>query len=209
MFQLLQPLGWLALGAVAVPILIHLRRRPIPVVRVGSLRPFLAHRRPSRSRWPREWPLLLLRCALLTALALAFAGLAWTPRTPSPARWCLLVPGTDLQDDHLKDWQKRLAQGFEPRWLAPGFPKVLNREVSPEVGVEAPVWPMLSEADRMLAPGSEAWVFGPTWRSLFQGNRPTVSQLRGFVACRADSSACGGRVIACSSGGGPHRGSEA
>jgi hypothetical protein len=122
--------------------------------------------------------MLLLRCAILTALALAFAGLVWTPRAPSPARWCLLLPGTSLQDNHLNEWQERLAQGFEPRWLSPGFPKVLNRESSPEINVEAPVWPLLGEADRMLAPGSEAWVFGPTWCSLFQGTRPTHSRLR-------------------------------
>ncbi len=178
MFQALQPLALFALGALAVPIVIHLWRRPLPVVRVGSLRPFLAHRRPSRARVLHDWPMLLLRCAILAALALAFAGLQWTPRTPSPARWCLLLPGRGLQDTHLQDWTLRLGEGFEPRWLAPGFPKIIDPTRSPAPSVHAPVWSLLSQADRQLAAGSEAWVFGPTWTCLFQGGRPSVANLR-------------------------------
>lgn len=178
MFQVFQPLALFALGAVAVPILIHLRRRSLPVVRVGSLRPFLALRRTSRARTIEHWPLLLLRCALLAALALACAGLQWTPRTPSPVRWCLLLPGTNLQDMHLQDWKRRLQEGFEPRWLAPGFPRILDPNDSPAPNPRTPVWSLLRDADSRLAVGSEAWVFGPTWASLFEGIRPSVTNLR-------------------------------
>jgi Aerotolerance regulator N-terminal len=178
MFQVVQPLALFALGALAVPIVIHLRRRPLPVVRVGSLRPFLAHQRPSRARTLHNWPIFLLRCALLAALSLALASLQWTPRTPSPTRWCLLLPGTPLQDVHLEDWTLRLREGFEPRWLAPGFPRITNPTNSPVPSVRAPVWSLLSEPDQRLAAGSEAWVFGPTWTSLFEGRRPSVANLR-------------------------------
>lgn len=178
MFQVVHPLGLFALGAVAVPIVIHLRRRPRAVVRVGSLRPFLAHQRPSRAHILQNWPIFLLRCALLVALALAFAGLRWTPRTPSPARWCLLLPGTPLQDAHLQDWTLRLQEGFEPRWLAPDFPSIADPTNSPTPSARAPVWLLLSEADQRLAAGSEAWVFGPTWTSLFEGRRPSLANLR-------------------------------
>ncbi|MDO8348797.1 MAG: BatA domain-containing protein, partial [Planctomycetota bacterium] len=178
MFQVVQPLALLALGTLAVPILIHLWRRPLPVVRVGSLRPFLAHHRPSRARTLQDWPVFLLRCAILVALALAFAGLQWTPRSLTPARWCLLLPGTTLQDTHLQDWTLRLREGFEPRWLAPGFPRITDPTDSPAPSVRAPVWSLLSQADQRLAAGSEAWVFGPTWTSLFEGRRPSVANLR-------------------------------
>lgn len=178
MFQVVHALGLLALGTIVVPIVIHLWRRPLPVVRVGSLRPFLAHRRPSRARFLHEWPLLLLRCGMLAALALALAGLSWTPRKPVPVRWCLQVPGTLLQDSYRHAWNLRLREGFEPRWLAPGFPKILDPAESRPSGIHAPVWTWLSQADREVPAGSEAWVFGPTWRTLFQGTRPTVSRLR-------------------------------
>lgn len=178
MFQVVHPLGLFALGAIAVPIIIHLWRRPLPVVRVGSLRPFMAHRRATRARALHDWPVFLLRCAILVALALAFVGLRWTPRTLSPARWCLLLPGTSLQDTHLQDWTLRLRQGFEPRWLAPDFPRILDPNDSPAPSVGAPVWSLLSQADQRLAAGSESWVFGPTWTSLFEGRRPSVSNLR-------------------------------
>ena len=178
MFQVLHPLGLFALGALAIPVVIHLWRRPSPVVRVGSLRPFLAHQRSSRALTLHDWPVFLLRCALLGVLALALAGLHWTPRTPSPARWCLLLPGTPLSGPHLQDWKLRIQEGFEPRWLAPGFPKITDPTQSPAPNIHTPVWSLLSEADRRLAAGSDAWVFGPTWASLFQGDRPSLSHLR-------------------------------
>lgn len=178
MFQVVQPLALFALAGVAIPILIHLRRRRLPVVRVGTLRPFLSHSRPSRARALHDWPRLLLRCAILTALALAFAGLRWMPRRPPPARWCLLLPGTTLRDDPLRDWTHRLGEGFEPHWLSPGFPHILDPNQSPAPEGRLPVWPLLRQADARLPPGSEAWVFSPTWASLFEGNRPSLTNLR-------------------------------
>jgi hypothetical protein len=184
MLHVVHPLGLFALGAIAIPFVLHLRRRPLRVVRVGSLRPFLAHPRPARARTLRDWPMLLLRCALLVALALALAGLQWAPRTAAPARWALLLPGTALQDSHRQAWQARLAEGFEARWLAPGYPRMTDRtdrtdRTNPPSPDTLPrVWPLLAEADQQLPSGSEAWVFGPTWTFLFEGRRPSVAKVR-------------------------------
>lgn len=178
MFQVVQPLALFALGTLAVPILIHLWRRPRTVVRVGSLRPFLAHRHPSRARTLHDWPLLLLRCAILAALGLAFAGLQWRPQTAPPVRWCLLLPGTQLRDTPLQAWTRRLEDGFEPRWLAPGFPRIVDLNNPSPSNPHTPVWPLLRQADTALPTGSEAWVFGPTWASLFHGDRPSLRNLR-------------------------------
>lgn len=122
--------------------------------------------------------MLLLRCTLLAALALALAGLQWTPQAPTPSRWCLLLPGTHLRDTHLRDWTRLRNEGFEARWIAPGFPRIADPSDSPAPDPRTPVWPLLQEADARLAPGSEAWVFGPTWSSLFNGNRPSTTNLR-------------------------------
>lgn len=178
MLHVVQPLALVALGSLAIPIVIHLRRRPLPVVRVGTLRPFLAHRRPSPARTLREWPMLLLRCILLAALALAMAGLQWTPQASAPSRWCLLLPGTHLQDTHLQHWKRLLREGFEARWIAPGFPRITAPSDAPAPHPRTRVWPLLQEADARLAAGSEAQVFGPTWSSLFEGNRPSTTNLR-------------------------------
>jgi len=178
MLQVLHPLGLLALGALAVPILIHLRHRPRPRVRVGSLRPFLGHALPARSRTLQEWPLLLLRCAVLSALALALAGLRWQPATAPPARWCLLVPGTQLRDSHLQEWNRLLQEGFEPRELSPHFPMLSDRAPTSTPDLTADLWSWLQQADRQLPPESTAWVFGPTWAGWFRGPRPTLPHLK-------------------------------
>lgn len=179
MLHVVQPLALVALGTLAIPLVIHLRRRPLPVVRVGSLRPFLDHRRRSPARTLQEWPMLLLRCAVLAALALALAGLQWKPQAATPSRWCLLLPGTRLQDAHLQDWTRLRREGFDARWIAPGFPRITDPSDSPAPpNPQTSVWPLLREADARLAAGSEAWVFGPTWSSLFQGNRPSTTNLR-------------------------------
>lgn len=177
MLHVVEPLALGTLGTLAIPIVIHLRRRSLPVVRVGSLRPFLAHRRPAPARALREWLMLLLRCTVLAALALALAGLHWTPQTSPPSRWCLLLPGTHLQDAHLQEWTRLRNEGFEARWIAPGFPRIADPSDSPAPNPRTPVWPLLREADARLAAGSEAWVFAPTWSSLFDGNRPSTTNL--------------------------------
>lgn len=71
----LQPWAWLGLGALVVPIVIHLfSRRPARTEKFPSLR-FLAttELRPTRRTRLSDWPLLLVRLAILMAAVTALA----------------------------------------------------------------------------------------------------------------------------------------
>lgn len=176
MLQVAQPFGLLAMTALAVPILIHLRRRPSRVVRVGSLEALRMFRRPRRWLHLHDPLLLALRCAVLIALALCLAGLQWNPRTPPPVRWCLLVPGTELAGTNLVAWNAHRRDGFETRWLLTGFPRIddANPAASALPRPTLDLWSLLREADLRLPADSRVIVFGPTWASQFQGTRPTL-----------------------------------
>ncbi|MBI4506162.1 MAG: BatA domain-containing protein [Chloroflexi bacterium] len=175
MLQFAAPLGLLAVGALVVPLVLHLVRQPLQVVRVGRLPLTPADRRDVRTlRW-HEPLLLALRCALLTALALSLAGLHWQPRAPAPARWLLFIPGTALDAPAQAEWRRLRAEGYEARVLSAGFPPLADAAPPAATGVEA--WSLLREADMRLPAGSQAVVFGPTWASQFHGARPLLSRV--------------------------------
>lgn len=172
MLHFAAPLGLLALGAVLVPLLLHLVRRPRRVVRVGSLDFLAAERHRVKSlRW-RDLLLLALRCALLAALALLLAGPQW--ETARPVRWMLLVPGVELDPAARLKRDQVVAEGFEARWLAPGFPPATTGTPGMEPG---DAWSLLREADAGLPAGSRAVVLGPRWDAQFGGARPVLSRL--------------------------------
>jgi hypothetical protein len=176
MLQFAQPFGLFALATVAVPILMHLRRRPFVIVRVGSLRPLRGNQLPRRWLHLHDPLRLALRCAILTALALSLAGLEWNPRNPSPVRWCLLVPGTELAGTNRVEWDAHGRDGFELRSLSTGFHRIDHadsaRASPPDPSLD--VWSLLRQADLELPAGSRVIVFGPTWSSQFRGIRPTL-----------------------------------
>lgn len=174
MLQFGAPLGLLALAALLVPVLIHLIRRPVPVVRLGSLR-FLteSHRRLKSVRW-RDVLLLVLRLGLLAALALLLAAPRWEPRAPEPARWLLAVPGATFDDAARVEWERLRADGFEARLLAAGFPRVDATGVETEPAVPD-AWSLFREAGLRLPPGSRIVVFGPPRLAYFRGARPVLA----------------------------------
>jgi len=174
MLQLGAPLGLLALAALLVPILIHLIRRPVPVVRLGSLR-FLteSHRRLKSVRW-RDILLLVLRLGLLAALALLLAAPRWEPRAPKPVHWLLAVPGASLDEAARTEWERLRAEGFEARLLAAGFPRIDTLDVEMEPTVPD-AWSLLREAGLRLSPGSRIVVFGPPRLAFFRGSRPALA----------------------------------
>lgn len=179
MLQFAFPLGLLALGALLAPLLLHLVRRPVRVVKVGNLRQIEHERRAVRSlRWD-DRVLLLLRCALLAALAFALAGLHWLPVSTPPARWLLLAPGATLDAASQAEWARLQAEGFSPRRLAAGFPALAATPPAAAAATgETDAWSLLRELDARLPSGSQAVVFGPTRANRFHGSRPTLAHVR-------------------------------
>lgn len=168
------PLGLTALAAVAVPLVIHLIRRPVPTVRLGSLR-FLtkAQRRLSSPRW-RDLLLLAVRCILLAALGLLFAAPRWVPDGTAPVRWVLRVPGEILDADAQRSWQQYVDEGFSPRFLALDFP---TRE--PASGPTQPdIWSYLREADLRLPAGSRVIVVAAPRLGSLIGDRPVMRRIK-------------------------------
>ena len=133
MLTLANPSALLALLGLLVPLAIHLwNRRPGREVAVGSLRWLAAgaNRRLRNLRLEQVW-LLLLRAALLAALAVALAGPQW--RQPQPAGRGQVLVSRELADG------RRLAavrptldslrrRGYALRWLAAGLPLITSAE---------------------------------------------------------------------------------
>ncbi len=119
----------LALLGLLVPLAIYLwNRRPGPEVAVGSLRWLAAGaNRRLRNLKPEQLGLLLLRAALLAALAVAVAGPAWRQARPAGRGQVLVGPELAGAPElaavrPLLDSLRR--QGYALRWLARGFPAV-------------------------------------------------------------------------------------
>src|SRR5260221_7316570 len=121
MIQFGFPAALLAAVAVLAPVVLHLWRPPARTVRLGSLR-FLATvpgRRLRDLRW-RERLLMLLRIALVLALAALLAGPLWLDRREGPQRWALLSPNAVLEGSSRQTWRELLADGYQPRRLESG-----------------------------------------------------------------------------------------
>ncbi|MGI4886842.1 MAG: BatA domain-containing protein [Janthinobacterium lividum] len=129
MFTLTSPSALLALLGLLVPLAIYLwNRRPGPEVAVGSLRWLAAGaNRRLRNLKPEQLALLLLRAAVLGALAVAVAGPAWRQGRPAGRGQVLVGPelaGTPALAAARPGLDSLRRRGYALRWLAPGLPVV-------------------------------------------------------------------------------------
>jgi hypothetical protein len=174
MLALANPMALIALAALAVPLVLHLIRRPVPSVRLGSLKFLTESQRRLRSvRW-RDLLLLLLRCGVLAILALLLAGPRWVPRSDEPVRWVVLLPGGKLDPDGLRRVAELVAGGHDLHYLAPGFP----REEPAPIDGALDAWSLMREGDFRLPAGSHWVVVGPAYADDFKGDRPVLRRLR-------------------------------
>ncbi len=143
MLILASPSALLALLGLLVPLALYLwNRRPGPEVAVGSLRWLAAGaNRRLRTLKPEQLALLLLRAALLGALAVAVAGPAWRRVRPAGQGQVLVGPGlagTPALAAARPGLDSLRRRGYALRWLAPGFPAVaadsLGRYRGPAAG---------------------------------------------------------------------------
>lgn len=163
-FALLAPFGLAALAALALPILLHLvRRLDLQTTDFAALR-WIGHRvRPRRRlRFERPW-LLLLRLALLTAVALLLAQPVRTFLTAPGRPWVVVAPSVALADARAVAQQNEA----EWHWLAPEFPPVEN---APSAGIP-PLASLLRQLDAELPAAAPLVVVVPSVVEGLDGER--------------------------------------
>ena len=164
---LLFPLGLLALAAWLVPLLVHLaRRHQYAPLDFAALRWLRAKVRPRQRVRFDEWPLLLVRLALLAALALLLARPVLQGSAADTHPVIVVAPGLDVAAQQARqpnaDW----------RWLAPGFPPL---EQPAPTGAQ-PLVSLLRELDQQLPIGAPLTVYVPDPMPGADAERPRLSR---------------------------------
>ena len=163
----LLPICLLAFAALALPIAIHLLRKP-----EDRIVPFAAWRHLSRERLPRErlrirqWLLLALRVLLIAALVVLVAMPVRSLQAGPEARWVVVSPQLSVA-------AARAAlnrPGAEWHWLQPGFGPLDEAPASiVDLG-------LLRELDAQLAPNDKLTVIVPERLSGLDAVRPELSR---------------------------------
>ena len=169
----LLPAAFAALGALLVPLLLHLARRSEQrPTAFAALRWLRAKPKPRHRIRFDEWPLLLLRLLLLAAVVVLLARPV-LHGSASHAPWVAVVPGIDLRD--VQD----LGVGADARrhWLAPGFP-ALDTSTAGVAATAAPlaVSSLLRELDAMLPAGVPLTVLVPAQLDGVDAQRPVLGR---------------------------------
>lgn len=115
------PMGLFALGAMLVPLLIHLiRRHEQAAIDFPALRWLRASTQPRRRLRFDDVGLLLLRLLLIALISLLLSMPVLTGEWRKPRHWVAVAAGVDL------DAARGLLHDADAewRWLAPGFPAV-------------------------------------------------------------------------------------
>lgn len=180
--SLLLPLGLFALAALALPIALHLLRRP-----EDRIIPFAAWRYLSRESLPRErlrirqWLLLLLRLLLIAALALLVSMPVRRADAGSPVQWIVVSPQLSAQaaraalDRPNAEWH----------WLQPGFGSL---DEPPSRAIDLG---LLRELDARLAPTDTLAVIVPECLSGLDAVRPELSRAVEWIVVGGDPTQAG------------------
>lgn len=169
----LLPAAFAALGALLVPLLLHLARRseqrPTPFAALRWLR---AKPKPRHRIRFDEWPLLLLRLVLLAALAMLLARPVLYD-SAKVAPWVAVVPGVDLRD------VRAVAAGADARrhWLVPGFPAVDDTTAEDSIAATpVPTSSLLRELDALLPAEVALTVIVPAHLEGVDAQRPVLGR---------------------------------
>jgi aerotolerance regulator-like protein len=157
----LAPLWLAGLGALAVPVALHLwSRRGGRPIRVGSIRLLAGSPPATRRSWIIQDPwLLALRCTVLAALALALARPFWAARAPKAHSMALVA--SEVVD------RASLVDSLRQAGLAVSV-------LEDDAGRTPNLWAALRRADRTASPGTRFVVFAPDRLRYFAGERPTL-----------------------------------
>ena len=185
MLTLTSPAALLALLGLLVPMALYLwNRRPGPEIAVGSLRWLAAgaNRRLRRLK-PEQLGLLLLRAALLGALAVAAAGPAWRQARPASRGQVLVGPelaGTPALVSVRPGLDSLRRRGYALRWLAPGFPLMRTDSLARRVGWSGEDfrWARVRQAADSFPGQPLRVVVADTWRGLLGPHPPLPVAVR-------------------------------
>jgi len=161
----LLPAGLFGLLALALPLLIHLiRRPPTETIPFAALRWLGDVARPQRQWRLRQWLLLLLRLLLITALALL---LAEPVRQASPANERVRAVSPQLP-------APAPVEGLRDVWLAEGFPAIAAD--TPVPPADQPSSSLLRQLDAQLSSGASLQVLVSATLDGTDGLRPQLSR---------------------------------
>ena len=187
------PLGLLSLLAVLVPLAIHLlSRKPGKIVKVGHLQ-FLESSASSRFKSLKlsEWPLLLVRLALLTLLAFMLAQPLWREKTAgaTPARTKVFV-APELLASHsvARAFLDSLAAGGHELYsFTAGFPALRSGEAFTSVFEGSHNWSLVRELDDRLPALAPIQVVAVDRLSDYRGERPSLRREVGWKTFAAST----------------------
>jgi hypothetical protein len=201
MFGLLNPIWLFALGALSIPLLIHLWNvKPGRTLKVGSISLISeASRKTSRSLKLTELLLLLLRCLLLALLALLLAS-PWRQQNlqAQKTKGWLLIPKENFREAYAKfnpQVDSLTKAGYELHYFNKGFAKADLQTVIADItikdaGPDKPTnyWTLINQLGRQVATTVPVYLITPNGLSHFAGNKPSTGlNLRWQTYTAADS----------------------
>jgi len=211
LLHFLQPIWLYAIAGIIIPVLIHLWNvhpgKTLPVGSIALLRE--SGQRQSRRIRLTDWLLLLLRCLLITVLALLLAKPVWQQRPSGKEKgWVLMPPaGIAATYRHFQPLADSLLQaGYSFHYLQPGFPEAaLNtalQQAPDSLGDTASYWALAAALKAQRPPNRALYLFTPAYLYRFRGPRPVIDTgLHWYAYTPADSVAAWSGISNATSNG--------
>ena len=187
MLQFLNPIWLLAVGAIIIPLAIHLWNvKKGKTLKIGSIRLLgESSKQTSRSLRLQDLWLLLLRCMLLIILALLLAAPMFASKEPAEKiKGWILLDKNDLREAYraFKPGIDSLTKlGYETRYFNPRFAKfnladTADTEEASWRDTISPVsyWSLARALDDTLPANASAYIFTSNRLNRFTGTRPLL-----------------------------------
>ncbi|MVN90912.1 BatA domain-containing protein [Mucilaginibacter aquatilis] len=189
MFQFLNPVWFIGIAAVIIPVLIHLWNiRTGKLLKVGSIALIeAASRKSSRSFKLLDILLFILRCLLLLLLALLMALPVWQKQVPAAkAKGWVVIPRERLSETYqkFKPQVDSLTQaGYEFHYFNHGFGKSDLKQIflNPKDSIKTQnpcagnYWGLIKELNLKADASLPICLFTPNQFKHFKGSRPNVA----------------------------------
>ena len=182
----LSPIWFFALAALSIPVLIHLWNiRPGKTLKVGSISLITeASKNTSRSFKLLDLLLLLLRCLLLTLIALFLAAPVWQKNIGNyKAKGWVLVPKENLKETYQKfkpQIDSLTKAGIELHYFNKDFGKIDPAKLAADTSAKdiasiANYWSLIRQLDTKVSASLPIHLFTPNGLHHFTGDKPSVN----------------------------------